>query len=514
MTGIGVLGVLTNSAGKTDGVALCARGAPRGRPRRCARAGGPRRRLRGYHAAGADTRARSRDPSDRSGGTGGARRRGPLGRGVDRRGRQVPLIVGGDCPILLGCLAAFGSAETRGLLFVDGHEDAYPPELSTTGEAADMELGFALGLVDTPWWPGSVESAAPRVPAARVAPRSARPSRARSGRRHVAGRPSPTRRRPPTHRRSRGEHPGGGGISLPTLVVPPRPGCALDGCSARGRLSASRRARVGRSDVVAATALAAGPVGWDVTIYNPDLDPAGSTRSASCVSSRDKRAVSRSPDLRYKGEMDDRIDPGRGGSARRVLPRRDVGRRTPDPVGGEPAGAPATCAERAWMGRGLPSSSRRTGSRSRPRTWSAARTEARPRSSTGARSRSTSWAATSSPTSRCFGSQGGGFASAELGEAAGAARRATGRRDRQPDGVHGLGHRRRRERARTRAPGEGRPRGRERDPDRRRAEPGELGRRARRRPCAGRRDQHRGRRVRARSRRPDRRLDATHHARA
>ena len=26
-------------------------------------------------------------------------------------------------------------------------------------------------------------------------------------------------------------------------------------------------------DVVAATALAAGPVGWDVTIYNPDLDP-------------------------------------------------------------------------------------------------------------------------------------------------------------------------------------------------------------------------------------------------
>jgi len=26
-------------------------------------------------------------------------------------------------------------------------------------------------------------------------------------------------------------------------------------------------------DVVAATAMAAGPIGWDVTIYNPDLDP-------------------------------------------------------------------------------------------------------------------------------------------------------------------------------------------------------------------------------------------------
>ncbi len=33
-----------------------------------------------------------------------------------------------------------------GVLFIDGHEDAWPPELSTTGEAADMELGFALGV--------------------------------------------------------------------------------------------------------------------------------------------------------------------------------------------------------------------------------------------------------------------------------------------------------------------------------------------------------------------------------
>src|SRR5207237_833895 len=32
------------------------------------------------------------------------------------------------------------------LLFVDGHEDAYPPHKSATGEAADMEIGFALGM--------------------------------------------------------------------------------------------------------------------------------------------------------------------------------------------------------------------------------------------------------------------------------------------------------------------------------------------------------------------------------
>jgi arginase len=59
----------------------------------------------------------------------------------------VPLVIGGECPLLLGCLAAARDTHGRvGLFFVDGHEDAWPPHRSTTGEAADMELGFALGL--------------------------------------------------------------------------------------------------------------------------------------------------------------------------------------------------------------------------------------------------------------------------------------------------------------------------------------------------------------------------------
>jgi arginase len=63
---------------------------------------------------------------------------------------DVPLVIGGECPLLLGCLAAARDAYGRvGLLFVDGHEDAWPPHQSTTGEAADMELGFALGLTAT-----------------------------------------------------------------------------------------------------------------------------------------------------------------------------------------------------------------------------------------------------------------------------------------------------------------------------------------------------------------------------
>jgi arginase len=60
---------------------------------------------------------------------------------------DIPLVIGGECPLLLGCLAAARDAYGRvGLFFVDGHEDAWPPHQSTTGEAADMELGFALGL--------------------------------------------------------------------------------------------------------------------------------------------------------------------------------------------------------------------------------------------------------------------------------------------------------------------------------------------------------------------------------
>lgn len=63
------------------------------------------------------------------------------------QGGRFPLVIGGDCPVLLGCLMGCRELGVRtGLLFVDGHEDAYPAHQSPTGEAADMELGFALGL--------------------------------------------------------------------------------------------------------------------------------------------------------------------------------------------------------------------------------------------------------------------------------------------------------------------------------------------------------------------------------
>src|SRR4029453_7443607 len=64
---------------------------------------------------------------------------------------HLPLVIGGDCPLLLGGLAASSGRDRVGLLFVDGHEDAYLPVQSSTGEAADMELAFALGMGDASW---------------------------------------------------------------------------------------------------------------------------------------------------------------------------------------------------------------------------------------------------------------------------------------------------------------------------------------------------------------------------
>jgi len=62
---------------------------------------------------------------------------------------RLPLLVGGDCPVLLGALAA--TRERHGacaLMLVDGHEDAWPPRRSPTGEASDSEVALALGLVE------------------------------------------------------------------------------------------------------------------------------------------------------------------------------------------------------------------------------------------------------------------------------------------------------------------------------------------------------------------------------
>jgi arginase len=57
------------------------------------------------------------------------------------------LVYGGDCAVLLGCLAgARGVLGEIGLVSVDGHDDAYRLEDSPDGQAADSEIALALGL--------------------------------------------------------------------------------------------------------------------------------------------------------------------------------------------------------------------------------------------------------------------------------------------------------------------------------------------------------------------------------
>jgi arginase len=58
---------------------------------------------------------------------------------------EFPLVLGGDCTILLGCMLALDRRGRHGLLFIDGHSDFYQPEANVNGEAASSDLAFATG---------------------------------------------------------------------------------------------------------------------------------------------------------------------------------------------------------------------------------------------------------------------------------------------------------------------------------------------------------------------------------
>jgi len=57
---------------------------------------------------------------------------------------EFPILLGGDCSILLGSSLALRRRGRYGLLFLDGHADFYQPA-ATNGEAASMDLAFATG---------------------------------------------------------------------------------------------------------------------------------------------------------------------------------------------------------------------------------------------------------------------------------------------------------------------------------------------------------------------------------
>jgi arginase len=65
-----------------------------------------------------------------------------VGRAVDG---DFPIVLGGDCSIMLGCLLALRRRGRYGLLFLDGHADFYQPQAEPNGEVASMELALATG---------------------------------------------------------------------------------------------------------------------------------------------------------------------------------------------------------------------------------------------------------------------------------------------------------------------------------------------------------------------------------
>jgi arginase len=190
-----------------------------------------------------------------------------------RRAGRFPLLVGGDCPVILGALAALhADAGRAGLLFVDGHEDAWPPLASPTGEAADSELGLALGLFGTGLGP-RLRAVLPRIDPADVAAVGPRDSAelAAAGVASLDGRL--------------------GALIRPTGLTADRYAAAVAGLPplwwlhtdldvlATAELAAVDYPQPGgltwdQLGDLTATALAAdGCAGWSVCIYNPDLDP-------------------------------------------------------------------------------------------------------------------------------------------------------------------------------------------------------------------------------------------------
>jgi arginase len=65
---------------------------------------------------------------------------------ADVRGKnRFPVVLGGDCSILIGCMLALRRLGKYGLFFIDGHADFYQPEAEPNGEVASMELAIVSG---------------------------------------------------------------------------------------------------------------------------------------------------------------------------------------------------------------------------------------------------------------------------------------------------------------------------------------------------------------------------------
>lgn len=90
-----------------------------------------------------------------------------LERALREQSGRRPLVIGGDCSILLGIVPALRrSVGPMGLWFLDGHPDYSDGPGSETGETADMELAVLTGNGAEPLV--TLAGMAPMVPASAV----------------------------------------------------------------------------------------------------------------------------------------------------------------------------------------------------------------------------------------------------------------------------------------------------------------------------------------------------------
>lgn len=70
-----------------------------------------------------------------------------LAEAVSRTLREgkFPVVLGGDCSNLIGCVLALRRMGRYGLFFIDGHADFYQPEAEPSGEVASMDLAIVSG---------------------------------------------------------------------------------------------------------------------------------------------------------------------------------------------------------------------------------------------------------------------------------------------------------------------------------------------------------------------------------
>jgi len=59
--------------------------------------------------------------------------------------REFPVVLGGDCTIILGSMLAFRRRGRYGLFFIDGNADFFQPEAEPNGEGASMDLALVTG---------------------------------------------------------------------------------------------------------------------------------------------------------------------------------------------------------------------------------------------------------------------------------------------------------------------------------------------------------------------------------